>query len=433
MKICIWGDELIAWVSGGVFAQYGNQVCFAQCFDNQIDKKDSAQQPSLPGFSEPGLKQLIEEQTKLGKITFCNNASNSTDIQDATIHLFCYSANQKSQALKTAEHLQNLCATGTILINQSNFGIGATEEIRAKLSQEGAANQHQIAYIPDNLPDGKAIEYLRNLSSLTIGCTHPDTVGTIKALMRPLLIDPQKVLVMSPQEAEFAKFAVTGMLALRIGYINELANLADQLGVDIEPIRHAMTLDSRISPEYLKPGCGFGGLNFPQYISGLADILHEERRSTLLQSVLDQNNRQKETPFRKLWRHYNGDITGKTISIWGLSFKPNTAIIDNAPSLAVIDALLSQGVKVRVHDPEAMENIAAIYGSHDHFELCDTAYAALDKSDGLILLTEWREYSSPDFERMHQLMNSLVIIDGRNLLDKTQANNAGFYYEGIGR
>jgi len=359
MKVCIWGDELIGWVSGAMLAQCGNQVCFAQA-----DTQKST--PPKPAFSEPGLEKLIEDQEGLGRITFCNSNTTPECVQQADIHLFCFSANQKPQALKTAQKLSNIAKNSTILINQSNFGIGATEEIRTQLNsndQNSKDQQHQVAYIADNLPDGKAIEYLRNLSSLTLGCNHASTAETIKALMRPFLLDPQKVVVMSPQEAEFAKFAVTGMLALRIGYINEIANLADQLGVDIEPIRHAMTLDSRISPEYLKPGCGFGGLNFPQYITGFADILHEERRSTLLQSVLEQNDRQKETPFRKLWRHFNGDMTGKTISIWGLSFKPNTASIDNAPSLSVIDALLSQGVTVKAHDPQAMDNLANLFSA----------------------------------------------------------------------
>lgn len=416
MKICIWGDELVGWVTGAMLAQCGNQICFAQ------------ESSSLPKFSEPGLNRLLGEQQNLGNITFCNNNSQQYDI-----HLFCFSANQKQQALKVAEWLSDMCESSIILINHSNFGIGATEQIRAQLNLSEGENEHQVAYIADNLPDGRAIDYLRNMSSLTLGCNHPPSVEIIKAMMRPFLLDPQKVLVMSPQEAEFAKFAVTGMLALRIGYINELANLADHLSVDIEPIRHAMTLDSRISPEYLKPGCGFGGLNFPQYITGLADILQEERRSTLLQSVLKQNDRQKETPFRKLWRHFNGDLQGKTVSVWGLSFKPNTTSIDNAPSIKVIDALLSQGALVRAHDPEAMSNIRAHYADNPNIQTCASSYDVLDGADALILLTEWREYSSPDFSVMKDKMNTMVIIDGRNLLDKKQAQNAGFYYEGIGR
>lgn len=410
MNIAIWGNELNAWAMAAMLAECGNQVAMPQ--------------QSSPPTSEPNLDKLLQKHTALHNIRFCDIADTLT----ADIHFFSFGADQKNQALDLAKDLGGQCPQNMILINQSNFGIGATEQLRAHL-----APAHQVAYIPDNVPEGRALNYLRNLPSLSLGCDHPESADKIRALMRPFLLDPQKVLIMSPQEAEFAKFAVTGMLALRIGYINELANLADKLAVDIEPIRHAMTLDSRISPEYLKPGCGFGGLNFPQYITGLAEILQEERRSTLLDSVLKQNDRQKETPFRKLWRHYKGRLEGKIISIWGLSFKPNTSSINNAPSLKVIDALLSQGVTIKAHDPEAMEHIASRYAGNKRIVLCDTNYEALDHSDGLIILTEWREYSTPDFTNMAERMNTAIIIDGRNLLDKCQAQNAGFYYEGIGR
>lgn len=412
MKISIWGNELCAWVNAGMLAQQGNQVLLAQ--------------DSIPaaGFSEPELDELLHAQSDQGRLKMTND----TDIFDSEIHFFCFPANQKSQALAAAKKLMEQCSKPIVLINQGNFGVGATREIQEILGQ-----RHVAAYISDNLPEGKAIDHLRNLSSLTLGCDSTAATQTIRALMRPFLVDPQKVVVMSPQEAEFAKFAVTGMLALRIGYINELANLADQLGVDIEPIRHAMTMDSRISPEYLKPGCGFGGMNFPQYIAGLAEILQEERQSTLLNSVLENNEAQKETPFRKLWRYYKGELSGRVISIWGLSFKPNTTSIDNAPSLKVIDALLSQGAHVRAQDPAAAKNIAERYSDQPNLMICEDSYQALENSDALILLTEWREYSSPNFTTMKNLMNSPVIIDGRNLFDKQQAIDAGFYYEGIGR
>lgn len=416
MKIAIWGNEINAWAMAAMLAEYGNQVMMTE------------QRERFAISSEPKLKNLIERYTATNSITFCNTEESLS----AQIHLFSFSANKKDQALLLAETLARQASSAFILLNQSNFGIGATGQLKAQL-EKNSQLQHQVAYIPDNVPEGRAIDYLRNMPSLILGCDDSATSDSIRALMRPFLLDPQKVLVMSPQEAEFAKLAVTGMLALRIGYINELANLADQLGADIEHIRHAMTMDSRISPEYLKPGCGFGGQNFSQYITGLADVLKEERRSTLLHSVLANNEQQKETPFRKLWRYYRGDLKGKTISLWGLSFKPNTASIDNAPSLKIIDALLSQGARVQAHDAAANARIQAHYSDQENLSLFEDKYQALDSADALIILTEWREYSTPDYVAMKDAMNSPVIIDGRNLLDKNQAIKAGFYYEGIGR
>lgn len=415
MKVAIWGNELNAWAMAAMLAEYGNQVIMTE------------QTERFAISSEPKLQELIERYVQSKSITLCHTEESPV----ADIHLFSFRANQKDQALALAKRLGKQSPSAFILLNQSNFGIGATQQLKVELAK--SAPEHQVAYIPDNVPEGRAIDYLRNMPSLILGSDGATSSDTIRALMRPFMLDPQKVLVMSPQEAEFAKFAVTGMLALRIGYINELANLADQLGADIEHIRHAMTMDSRISPEYLKPGCGFGGQNFSQYITDLADVLKEERRSTLLHSVLENNERQKETPFRKLWRYVSGELEGKTISIWGLSFKPNTASIDNAPSLKIIEALLSQGARVQAHDPAANSRIDQKYAEQQNLQLFEDKYQALNNSDALMILTEWREYSTPDFLTMSEHMNAQIIIDGRNLLDKTQAVRAGFYYEGIGR
>jgi len=406
MKIGIWGNELNAWVMGSMLAQCGNQIQF-EC--------ELAEYHSL---SEPGLKELITEQIEFGNIT-----GEKEDIFTSEIHIFSYSANHKERAFSAAQQINQHSDLPTIVINQSNFGIGATEEIFSLLSSE---KNHQVAYIPDNLPEGKALDFLRTLSSLIVGCDHQDASMQIQALMRPFMSDVHKILFMSPQEAEFAKFAVTGMLALRIGYINEIANLADVLGVDIEPIRHAMTMDSRISPEYLKPGCGFGGLNFQQYISDFADVLREERQSTLLNSVLQQNEIQKETTFRKLWRLFDGNLEGRTICVWGLSYKPNTSSIDNSPGVKLLDALISQGVQIKVHDPEALPNIKDKYQDQSLLSLFQDQYDALSGCDALIVMTDWRQYSSPDYTRMIKLMSGANIIDGRNILDKYHAKKSGF-------
>jgi UDPglucose 6-dehydrogenase len=223
------------------------------------------------------------------------------------------------------------------------------------------------------------------------------------------------------------------MLALRIGYINELANLGDQLGVDIDEIRQAMGADPRIGRHHLSPGCGFGGNTFPQTLNSLAQLLSRRSESTLMQTVLNQNEKQKELPFRKLWTHFQADIHGRKFAIWGASFKPGTASIDGAPSLKTIEAIIAQEAEVRIHDPEANGNIHHVYHDNPQVKTISGKYDALKNVDAMLLLTEWPEYWSPDFEVMKKQMKSPVIVDGRNVYNREQIESLGFTYYSIGR
>lgn len=239
--------------------------------------------------------------------------------------------------------------------------------------------------------------------------------------------------LMSSREAEFTKFAVTGMLAIRLGYVNELANLADQLGVDISVVQEGMGADSRIGAHYLSPGCGFGGQNFHAYVSKFSGIFQEQQQQSLLKAVVDENEVQKEVLFIKLWRYYDGDLAGKVIAIWGASFKPGAASIDNAPSLKIIDALISQGARVAVHDPEALPNLREHYGDEPLISYNANPMDAVIGADGLLLVTEWPLYWSPDYKKLLDELRSPLIIDGRNIFDKESMEQHGFTYMGVGR
>ena len=416
MNISIWGQELSARVMSACLAHQGNRVICAENLDGvEVDH-------------EPGLRELMSQTRSRDHL----RPARTEECYDSEIHFFCFAADQKHLALELAQQLTLLCPNDFIIVNQSNFGIGATDQLQNLIGNRGAA-----LYMADNLPEGRAIEYIRQLASLTLGSHSSEAIMKIRALMRPFLTDPQRILLMKPHEAEFAKLAVTGMLALRIGYINELANLADQLSVDIESIRSAMMLDSRISPEYLRPGCGFGGLNFSRYIEDLAQTLQEERGVTLMSSVLTQNEIHKDAPFRKLWKYYNGVLADKKVGIWGVSFKPNTASIEHSPSIKIVSALLAQQAQVCISDPQALATFTSRFAdslaSQPNFAYEDNKYDALKDADALIILTEWPQYSSPDYDLMKSLMRHAVIIDGRNLLDKNLAEAKGFYYEGMGR
>jgi UDPglucose 6-dehydrogenase len=317
-----------------------------------------------------------------------------------------------------------------LIINQSHFGFGATDQLQALLDRR---KKQVVVYFAENISEGEALNRIRNPGSLIIGSDDEAATLTLRALFKPFSAQLEHLFVMTPREAEFNKLAIIGMLALRLGYINELANLAEQLDVDIDVIRHSLGADPRIGRHHLSPGCGFGGNNFPQTLKSLAQLLTEKNESTLMQTVLHENEKQKELPFRKLWQHYKADLHGRKIAIWGASFKPGSASLDAAPSLRVIDAILAQQGEVRVHDPEAHENVHHLYRDNPDVKVIHAKYDALKNVDALVVLTEWPEYWSPDFELMLKQMKSPVIIDGRNIYDRKQIEGLGFIYYGIGK
>jgi len=422
MKITVWGNELPAWTSAAALAESGNHVQIVTGLDHSGNKNEIAFKVS----NEPGLQQCLDQaisDNRLASVT-------ADEGQSASTHIICLNPDEYSTAKEIVQSLAKHQQNNLLVINQSNFGVGSTDKLQRLLDEQ---NNQVMAYLPDMLAEGSALKDFKHPETLIVGCSNDWAMLNIKALMRPFSQSLKQWMIMSPKEAEFTKFANTGMLALRLGYINELANLADQLDVDIEVIREGMISDPRIGPHYLHPGCGFGGLHFQQYIEGLSELMEEARNSKLLDTVLVENEKQKEQPFRKLWRHYQCDLKDRTVTIWGLSFKPGTASIDNAPSLKTIETLLAQGCKIKVHDPEASRNIAQYFGDNEQLEIVDCCYQALQNSDGLLLLTEWPEYWSPEYDEMLNRMRSPLIVDGRNIFDKEMLQSLGFTYYGVGR
>ena len=423
MRISIWGSEICGLVAAASFAQAGNHIRLV-IKDPKLGLGSFSQQ-SLN--TEPGLQRLLDDQIVLGRISLCA----AGEALQENIHLFAFRPNEKQKAEKLVKKLAEIHKGALLIITQSNFGIGACDELQKHL--DNGANQ-VVSYVPESLPQGRGLGAFKSPTNLIFGCENSWALGVLRGLFRPFTQGANnKVTEMSATEAEFTKFAITGMLALRLSYINELANLADNMRADIEVVRDAMASDPRIGGDYLQPGCGFGGLSFSQYLSGLAETLSAERNSTILMSVLEHNEIQKEVPFRKLWRHYKGNLSGKTISIWGTSFKPETSSMDNAPSIKIIRALLAQNVNLRIHDPEAMETCERIFGDGEGLiTYVNDSYDALNDSHGLIVLTQWNEYWAPDFERMKELMAEPLIIDGRNIYDRPMINSMGFVYYAMG-
>ena len=421
MQITIWGNELLAWTSAAALAESGNDVTIVA--HTQQEETEAEFKVS----NEPELEQLIQKELKSGRLTI---STEQEGISHATNHILALNPDQYATAETLVNRLKDKYASNLLIINQSNFGVGSSDQLQNHLNLD---DNQVITYIPDMLSEGSALKDYKSPETIIAGCSSEWAMVNIRALLRPFCQTLKQWLTMTPTEAEFTKFANTGMLALRLGYINELANLADQLNVDIEVIRQGMISDPRIGPHYLNPGCGFGGLHFQQYIEGLSALMSEARNSKLLDTVLIENEKQKEHPFRKLWRYYACDLQGKTISLWGLSFKPGTASIDNAPSLKVISSLLAQGCKVQVHDPEAMDNIKEHFRKEEGISFFNNRYDALQSSDALLLLTEWPEYWSPEYKDMLKRMHHPLIIDGRNIFDKELLESLGFTYYGVGR
>ena len=422
MKIVIWGNELTAWVTAAALAQAGNDIYLVS--NSQITDPITLMGSSI--HNEPGLRDLVVDGFEQKRIRLVQTRT-ALGIQ---AHVLSMNPGEFEDAYHIVEQLAAKAEGPLLLINQSHFGVGATDRLQALLDQR----KKQVAvYFAENISEGEALERIRNPKSLILGSDDEAATLTVKALFKPFSKQLEHLFVMRPREAEFTKLSIVGMLALRIGYINELANLGEQLGVNIDVIREGMGADPRIGRHHLAPGCGFGGNTFPQTLDSLAQLLSEKSESTLLHTLLQQNEKQKELPFRKLWKHYRADLHDRKIAIWGASFKPGSASLDAAPSLKVIDAIVAQQAEVRVHDPEANENIHHLYHDNAYVKVINGKYDALKNVDALLVLTEWPEYWAPDFELMLKQMKSPVIIDGRNIFDREQLESVGFTYYGIGK
>lgn len=415
MKITVWGNELSAWVARAQLASYGNTVYLASAESEPVASQLR---------SEPGLLAALQNAALHERLIIDPAAA-----VRAEVHWLSMSPDEAEMALSLVGQIAQSCEGPLLVVNQSNFGVGMCDRMQALLKGE----LQQVVYLPDLLQAGQAMQQFVNPEALLIGTDNPTAKARLIALLRPFHLGQRTIQQMTCREAEFVKYAITGLLALRLGYINELAGLCDQLSLDMDAIRRGMSTDKRIGTHYLQPSCGFGGLQFTQYLQGLAELLSGRRGSVLIDTVLAQNEVNKEWPFRTLWQHYNCDLRGRTVAIWGAAFKAGVADIDNAPALRVIDALLAQGAQICVHDPEAMQALSERYAGTQGLSLAANAYEACSGAVALLLLTDWPEYGSPDFPRLKQTMNQALIIDGRNLYDPQRVQQEGFAYYTRGR
>ncbi|WP_343569923.1 nucleotide sugar dehydrogenase [Acinetobacter sp.] len=419
MKIAVFGTTLHAGVMAALLAEYGNQIywCTSVTCEENI---------SVLSYQDQEVNHYLNKQRKAGFLTESPFSQIPLDIE---VYLFCFSPTQIELALKTVEKLsERPIVHPRLMVNGSTFGLHGTEKLKQHLPKD------EWVYFPDVIQEGNAINSVLNVKHVIVGVESSYAQDIMQELLRPFFRFSYQYLFMPILDAEFTKLSISGMLATRISYMNDLALVAEKLGIDIANVKHGIAADTRIGAAYLSAGVGFGGENFSHDILTLSSTVSETgAKSRLLEQVWAINEQQKEILFRKLWNYYHCDLSGKTVAIWGASFKENTPSTHNSPIHILLAALWAQGVKVRLHDPQALDEIAVLYGSREDLILCADQYEAAQGAHALCLVTAWKQYWSPDFKQLQQLMQHPLILDGRNIYDPAYVKSKGFAYEGVGR
>jgi UDPglucose 6-dehydrogenase len=326
----------------------------------------------------------------------------------------------------------------SIVITKSTVPVGTADKVRAEIvSTQKARNanvEFDVVSNPEFLKEGAAIEDFMKPDRVVVGTDNPRTQELMRALYEPFTRQHDRLIVMDIRSSELTKYAANAMLATKISFMNELANIAERVGADIEKVRIGIGSDPRIGYSFIYPGAGYGGSCFPKDVQALERSARDVNyRAEILQAVESTNNRQKEVLVNKLRRHFGPKLKGSTIALWGLAFKPNTDDMRAAPSRAIIDLLVKDDVKVRAYDPVAADEAKRIYGESGSVKLCRNAYEAAEGADALVIVTEWKEFRSPDFDRLKELLKSPLIFDGRNIYDPSMVSRFGFTYYAIGR
>ena len=418
MNICVFGTTLQAGVLAGLFAEYGHHVYWCP--------RVGADHQSSVHYQDEDLNQLIQKQIKNNSIQLVG--LKQLQLQ-SEVFLFSFNPSEFDQAKHLAEELKRFpIIHPRLMINGSTFGLQGTEELKQILVAD------HWAYLPDTIQEGNAIQSFIDLKQVIVGVDQSATQQIIKELLRPFFQLKHQYLFMPFLDAEFTKLSISGMLATRISYMNDMAQVAEKLNIDIHNVKQGLASDSRIGASYLSAGVGFGGENFSHDILTLTGtVAGSGIKSQLLDQVWNINEQQKEILFRKLWNYYQGQLTGKVVAIWGASFKENTSSIENSPIHAMLAALWAQGAIVQLHDPQALERVANFYGERADLILCHDQYRAVENAHALCLLTAWKQYWSPDYSQLLQKMVHPLVLDGRNMLDPDFVKAQGFAYQGVGR
>lgn len=434
MKLAIVGTGYVGLVTGTCFAEMGNDVV---CVDIDEAKLDRLRNGALPIF-EPGLAVPFERGIREGRLTFTTEIAGA--VPNADVVFLTLPTPQKedgsadlSYVKGATERVAGLLRDYTVIVSKSTVPVGSSDDLTSIISRnKPVAADFDVVSNPEFLREGVAVDDFMKPERVVIGSSSQRATEIMKRLYEPFTRSGNPILIMDHRSAEMTKYAANAFLATKISFMNEMANVCDRLGADINQVRRGIGSDSRIGKHFLYAGIGFGGSCFPKDVAALVRTASEiGYELEILQAVQRVNERQRNHLAVRLIEYYGPDLSNRKVALWGLSFKPNTDDIREAPALVIIDRLLSHGAKVVVFDPEATESVREKIG--DRIGYAPDAYSALKGADALLICTEWNEFRRPDFIRMREAMSNPVILDGRNLYDPHEVASIGFHYESIGR
>lgn len=439
MKVTVFGIGYVGLVQAAVLAEAGHKVC---CVDVNPKRVADLQAGIIPIY-EPGLSSLVQQGVAQGQLEFTTDAAVGVAFGELQFIAVGTPPDEDGSAdlqyvLKVAASIAEHMTSAKIVINKSTVPVGTGDKVRAVIEAGLASRQANIEFAvvsnPEFLKEGAAVADCQRPDRIILGTDNLWAEKTLRELYAPFNRNHDKIIVMDVRSAELTKYAANCMLATKISFMNEMANLAELLGADIEQVRHGIGSDPRIGYHFIYPGCGYGGSCFPKDVQALIRTAEQTGYNTaLLKSVETVNKQQKHKLFQKLQQHFGADLSGKTVAVWGLSFKPNTDDMREAPSRDLMEALWAAGASVQAFDPEAMEETQRIYGIRADLKLVGTKEAALHQADVLVICTEWKTFRSPDFDQLRQSLKTPVIVDGRNLFDPAKMQELGFSYYAIGR
>ncbi|MCC5794576.1 MAG: UDP-glucose/GDP-mannose dehydrogenase family protein [Chromatiales bacterium] len=438
-NVTVHGTGYVGLVSGACLAQAGNHVL---CVDVDAAKVERLKAGEIPIY-EPGLEEIVKRCVASGRLKF------TTDVADGVRHgLFQFIAvgtpeNEDGSAdlrhvLTVARSIGEHLTDYKIIVDKSTVPVGTADRVRETvaqaLRQRGSTLAYDVVSNPEFLKEGAAVADFMKPDRIIVGSESPAATELMRQLYEPFSRSHDKLIVMDIRSAELTKYAANVMLATKISLMNELANIAERYGADIEQVRIGIGSDPRIGYSFIYPGCGYGGSCFPKDVQALIRSASDVGFPAELVGAVDRvNDRQKTVLFQKITEHFKGKLEGRTLALWGLAFKPNTDDMREAPSRVLMEAAWAAGVKIRAYDPQSMHETRRIYGERPDLALCDSPEAALEGADALVLVTEWQEFRSPDLDMIKRKLSEALVFDGRNVWDPRTMARFGFTYYGIGR
>jgi UDPglucose 6-dehydrogenase len=439
MKVTIFGTGYVGLVTGACLAEMGNHVV---CVDVDAAKVGRLEKGEIPIY-EPGLEPMVHRNHREGRLNFTTEAAPAVDHGEVIFIAVGTPPDEDGSAdlqyvLAVARSIGRQLSRYAVVVNKSTVPVGTADRVRQAISEELAARGVDVPFDvvsnPEFLKEGDAVEDCLRPDRIVLGSDSARAVALMRKLYAPFNRNHDRTVLMDVRSAELTKYAANAMLATKISFMNEIANIAERVGADVELVRQGIGSDPRIGYHFIYPGAGYGGSCFPKDVQALERTARAHGyQAQLLEAVEQVNHQQKAKLFELIERHFDGQLAGKTVALWGLAFKPNTDDMREASSRRLMELLWQAGARVRAFDPEASEETRRIYGEREDLVLCEHPYDALEGADALAIVTEWKAFRSPDFARIRSALGTPVVFDGRNLYDPGAVEEAGLAYYGIGR